>query len=259
MSPLMNPSNPPPAPSHSPAAGAPTLLSTPPLLEVKGLSKNFAVKQGMFGNTGSGVIRAVDNISFHIQRGETLGLVGESGSGKTTAGRTILRAMEPSSGEVWFRIGDGEAVDVVKLDKRSLRRFRRHAQMIFQDPYSSLNPRMTVRDIIAEPLVASGIAHGSELDDRVRLAASRCQLKLEHLRRYPHAFSGGQRQRIGIARALAVEPEFVVCDEAVSALDVSIQARSNPLMNVQKGLADYLFIAHDLGVVSTRSDAGVSV
>ncbi len=252
----MNPSNPPPAPLPPSAASAPTLLSAPPLLEVKGLSKNFALKQGMFGNTGPGVIRAVDNISFHIQRGETLGLVGESGSGKTTAGRSILRAMEPTSGEVLFRLDDGPAVDVTKLDKGSLRRFRRHAQMIFQDPYSSLNPRMTVRDIIAEPLVASGLARGSELDDRIRQTAARCQLKLEHLRRYPHAFSGGQRQRIGIARALVVEPEFVVCDEAVSALDVSIQAQIlNLLMDTQKefGLT-YLFIAHDLSVVEHVSD-----
>jgi peptide/nickel transport system ATP-binding protein len=255
MSPLMNPSNPPAASAPAPA-GPVAAAAQPPLLEVRGLTKNFAVRQGMFGNNGAGVIRAIDHISFTIQRGETLGLVGESGSGKTTAGRTILRAMEPSAGEVLFRIGDGPAVDVAKLDKRSLRSFRRHAQMIFQDPYSSLNPRMTVRDIIAEPLVASGLAHGSELDDRVRQAAMRCQLKLEHLRRYPHAFSGGQRQRIGIARALVVDPEFVVCDEAVSALDVSIQAQIlNLLMDTQKefGLT-YLFIAHDLSVVEHVSD-----
>ncbi len=251
----MSPSNPPPAatmPAPAPVAAAGAL----PLLEVKGLSKNFAVRQGMFGATGAGVIRAIDNVSFHIQRGETLGLVGESGSGKTTAGRAILRAVEPTSGEVFFHIDDGPAVDVIKLDKRAMRAFRRHAQMIFQDPYSSLNPRMTVRDIIAEPLVASGLARGSELDDRIRQAALRCQLKLEHLRRYPHAFSGGQRQRIGIARALVVEPEFVVCDEAVSALDVSIQAQIlNLLMDTQKefGLT-YLFIAHDLSVVEHVSD-----
>jgi peptide/nickel transport system ATP-binding protein len=250
MSQPMNPPSPlAAAPAASPNGGA-------PLLEVKGLTKNFPVRQGMFGATGAGVIRAVDNINFHIQRGETLGLVGESGSGKTTAGRAILRAIEPSSGEIVFRLGDNAAVDVTKLDKRTLRSFRRHAQMIFQDPYSSLNPRMTVRDIIAEPLVASGLARGAELDERVRQAAARCQLKLEHLRRYPHAFSGGQRQRIGIARALVVEPEFIVCDEAVSALDVSIQAQIlNLLMDTQKefGLT-YLFIAHDLSVVEHVSD-----
>ncbi len=173
----------------------------PRLLEVKGLTKSFNVRAGMFGR-GSGTVRAIDGVTFHILRGETLGLVGESGSGKTTTGRAILRAVEPTAGEVRFRMGPGEAVDIVKLDKPALRKFRRHAQMIFQDPYSSLNPRMTVRDIIAEPLVASGLARGAELDDRVRQAALRCQLKLEHLRRYPHAFSGGQRQAIGIARAL---------------------------------------------------------
>ena len=250
MSQSMNPSNPSPLPAPVAADGA------PPLLEVKHLSKNFAVRQGMFGNNSGGVIRAIDDISFHIQRGETLGLVGESGSGKTTAGRVILRAMDPTQGEVVYRLGDGPATDITQLDKQSLRKFRRHAQMIFQDPYSSLNPRMTVRDIIGEPLVASGLARGSELDDRIRQAAMRCQLKLEHLRRYPHAFSGGQRQRIGIARALVCEPEFVVCDEAVSALDVSIQAQIlNLLMDTQKeyGLT-YLFIAHDLSVVEHVSD-----
>jgi len=224
-------------------------------LEVNGLTKYFNVRHGMFGR-GSGQVRAVDNVSFFIERGETLGLVGESGSGKTTAGRTILRAIEPTGGEVRFKLGPNQAVDITRLNKPDLRQFRRHAQMIFQDPYSSLNPRMTVRDIIAEPLVASGLAKGSEVDDRVRQAAMRCQLKLEHLRRYPHAFSGGQRQRIGIARALVVEPEFVVCDEAVSALDVSIQAQIlNLLMETQKefGLT-YLFIAHDLSVVEHVSD-----
>jgi peptide/nickel transport system ATP-binding protein len=251
-----------PNPESPPANGNPglsaretALAERPRLLDVKGLTKNFNVKHGMFAS-GTGTVKAIDGISFYIQRGETLGLVGESGSGKTTAGRVILRAIEPTAGEVHFRLSDNQSVDITKLDKPTLRKFRRHAQMIFQDPYSSLNPRMTVRDIIAEPLVASGIAHGTELDDRVRLAAQRCQLKLEHLRRYPHAFSGGQRQRIGIARALVVEPEFVVCDEAVSALDVSIQAQIlNLLMETQKefGLT-YLFIAHDLSVVEHVSD-----
>jgi peptide/nickel transport system ATP-binding protein len=238
-------------PSENPATGG----SQPRLLEVNGLAKYFSVRQGLFGS-GTGHVRAIDGVSFFIERGETLGLVGESGSGKTTTGRAILRAFEPTAGEVKFRLGQGEPVDITKLDKPTLRKFRRHAQMIFQDPYSSLNPRMTVRDIIAEPLVASGLAKGSEVDDRVRRAAMRCQLKLEHLRRYPHAFSGGQRQRIGIARALVVEPEFVVCDEAVSALDVSIQAQIlNLLMETQQefGLT-YLFIAHDLSVVEHVSD-----
>jgi peptide/nickel transport system ATP-binding protein len=182
--------------------------------------------------------------------------VGESGSGKTTAGRTILRAFDPTEGEIIFHLQDGPAVDIAKLDSKKLRAFRRHAQMIFQDPYSSLNPRMTVRDIIAEPLVAGGVAKGDEVDERVRETARRCQLRLEHLRRYPHAFSGGQRQRIGIARALVVQPQFVVCDEPVSALDVSIQAQIlNLLMDMQQefGLT-YLFVAHDLSVVEHVSD-----
>ena len=225
------------------------------LLEVKDLAKHFQMRAGFLGR-GGGIVKAVDGVSFQIPRGQTLGLVGESGSGKTTAGRTILRAHDPTSGEVIFRLADEKSVDLAKLTKEELRAFRRHAQMIFQDPYSSLNPRMTVRDIIAEPLVASGIAQGDEVDERVRETARRCQLSLEHLRRYPHAFSGGQRQRIGIARALVVQPEFVVCDEPVSALDVSIQAQIlNLLMDMQQELGlTYLFVAHDLSVVEHVSD-----
>ncbi|MBP7693017.1 MAG: ATP-binding cassette domain-containing protein [Anaerolineales bacterium] len=225
------------------------------LLDVQNLAKHFRLRQGFLGR-GGGLVKAVDGVSFQITRGETLGLVGESGSGKTTAGRTILRAYDPTSGAVVFRLSDGKAVDLAQLSKAELRAFRRHAQMIFQDPYSSLNPRMTVRDIIAEPLVAGGVAHGAEVDERVRETARRCQLSLEHLRRYPHAFSGGQRQRIGIARALVVQPEFVVCDEPVSALDVSIQAQIlNLLMDMQQELGlTYLFIAHDLSVVEHVSD-----
>ena len=225
------------------------------LLEVKNLKKYFPLKQGFLGRS-AGTVRAVDGVSLHILQGETLGLVGESGSGKTTAGRTILRAFDPTEGEIIFHLQNGQPTDLAKLDSKELRAFRRHAQMIFQDPYSSLNPRMTVRDIIAEPLVAGGVAKGDEADERVREIARRCQLSLEHLRRYPHAFSGGQRQRIGIARALAVQPQFVVCDEPVSALDVSIQAQIlNLLMDLQKefGLT-YLFVAHDLSVVEHVSD-----
>lgn len=227
----------------------------PILLDVRNLAKHFTLRQGFLGR-GGGLVKAVDGVSFTITRGETLGLVGESGSGKTTAGRTILRAYEPTSGEVVFRLSDDKEVDLAKLSKEALRAFRRHAQMIFQDPYSSLNPRMTVRDIIAEPLVAGGVAQGAEVDERVRETARRCQLSLEHLRRYPHAFSGGQRQRIGIARALVVQPEFVVCDEPVSALDVSIQAQIlNLLMDMQAELGlTYLFVAHDLSVVEHVSD-----
>ena len=225
------------------------------LLEVKNLKKYFPLRHGFLGR-GAGTVRAVDGINLHILQGETLGLVGESGSGKTTAGRTILRAFNPTDGEIIFHLHDGPAIDIVKLESAELRAFRRHAQMIFQDPYSSLNPRMTVRDIIAEPLVAGGVAQGDEVDERVRETARRCQLSLEHLRRYPHAFSGGQRQRIGIARALVVQPQFVVCDEPVSALDVSIQAQIlNLLMDMQKELGlTYLFVAHDLSVVEHVSD-----
>ncbi len=225
------------------------------LLEVKNLKKYFPLRHGFLGR-GAGTVKAVDGVNLHILQGETLGLVGESGSGKTTAGRTILRAFNPTEGEIIFHLQAGPATDIAKLNSTELRAFRRHAQMIFQDPYSSLNPRMTVRDIIAEPLVAGGVAQGDEVDDRVREIARRCQLSLEHLRRYPHAFSGGQRQRIGIARALVVQPQFVVCDEPVSALDVSIQAQIlNLLMDMQKefGLT-YLFVAHDLSVVEHVSD-----
>lgn len=225
------------------------------LLEVRNLKKYFPLKQGFLGR-GAGTVKAVDGVSLHILQGETLGLVGESGSGKTTAGRTILRAFDPTEGEIIFHLQNGQPTDLAKLDNKELRAFRRHAQMIFQDPYASLNPRMTVRDIIAEPLVAGGVAKGDEVDERVREIARRCQLSLEHLRRYPHAFSGGQRQRIGIARALAVQPQFVVCDEPVSALDVSIQAQIlNLLMDLQQefGLT-YLFVAHDLSVVEHVSD-----
>jgi len=226
------------------------------LLEVKDLKKYFPVQRGLFGAVSGGVVKAVDGVTLYIEKGETLGLVGESGSGKTTLGRTILRAIEPTDGKVLFRLKEGEVIDVTALNKKELRAFRRHMQMIFQDPYSSLNPRMTVRDIIGEPLIANNIARGSELDDRVREVALRCRLSIEHLRRYPHAFSGGQRQRIGIARALVLNPEFIVCDEPVSALDVSIQAQ---ILNLLKDLQEefqltYLFIAHDLSVIEHISD-----
>jgi peptide/nickel transport system ATP-binding protein len=220
------------------------------LIEVQNLRKYFPIRRGAFGISKE-VVKAVDDISFFINRGETFGLVGESGSGKTTTGRLVLRGYSPTSGQTIYNLQGKEPVDLMKLGRKDLWEFRKHAQMIFQDPYSSLNPRMTVRDIIAEPLIATHSARGDEVTKRVSETALRCQLNIEHLRRYPHAFSGGQRQRIGIARALVLHPEFIVCDEPVSALDVSIQAQVlNLLKDLQEELnLTYLFIAHDLSVV----------
>jgi oligopeptide/dipeptide ABC transporter ATP-binding protein len=223
---------------------------TEPLVAVQELKVHFPISSGLFGRAQQ-YVKAVDGISFTIQRGETLGLVGESGSGKTTVGRTLLRAIDPTAGQIYF-YNEGQPIDIGALRGNTLRRFRPNMQMIFQDPYASLNPRMTVRDIIAEPLVATNVLRGRAVDERVRETAARCRLDLEHLRRFPHAFSGGQRQRIGIARALVANPQFIVCDESVSALDVSIQADIiNLLMDLQRDLGlTYLFIAHDLGVVA---------
>lgn len=223
-----------------------------PLLSIQNLKVHFPIKSGGFlRRKTTKYVRAVDGLSFNINKGETLGLVGESGSGKTTAGRAILRALDPTEGRVLFNL-DGTEVDLTQLEGKELRDFRRHMQFIFQDPFASLNPRMTVRDIIAEPLVANGVMSGEAVNERVREVAEKCRLNLEHLRRFPHAFSGGQRQRIGIARALVSDPKFIVCDESVSALDVSIQA---DILNLLKDLQDelgvtFLFIAHDLSVVA---------
>lgn len=221
-----------------------------PLLEVRNLKKYFPVRSGVFSRI-SAWVKAVDDISFEIYPGETLGLVGESGCGKTTVGRAILRLIEPTSGVV--RFGDE---DVLSLDSARLRQMRRHMQMIFQDPYSSLNPRMTVGAIISEPIRVHGLAKGPELDRRVNEILDRVGLSLSYASRYPHEFSGGQRQRIGIARALALNPQFIVCDEPVSALDVSIQAQIlNLLEDLQQqfGLS-YLFVSHDLNVVEHVAD-----
>ena len=221
------------------------------LLEIKDLKVHFPIRStSLFGGVTK-YVKAVDGVSFYIEKGETLGLVGESGSGKTTVGRSILRAIEPTEGQVTFNV-DGQMLDLAQLTNKELRVFRKHMQLIFQDPYSSLNPRMTVRDIIAEPLVAQKLVKGGEVDERVRDTAALCKLNLEYLRRFPHAFSGGQRQRIGIARALISRPQFVVCDESVSALDVSIQAEVlNLLVDLQAEFGfTYLFIAHDLSVVA---------
>ena len=220
------------------------------LLDVRGLKTWFPIRRGFFGKV-AGHVKAVDDVSFWIRRGETLGLVGESGSGKTTTGRTILRLTEPTAGEAVF---DGR--NVFDLDRGDLRALRRRAQIIFQDPYGSLNPRMTVGDAIREVLRVHRLARGRAARDRVRHLLETVGLLPSHSSRYPHEFSGGQRQRIGIARALSVEPDFIVCDEPVSALDVSVQAQVlNLLLDLQKqlGLA-YLFIAHDLSVIEHVSD-----
>ena len=221
------------------------------LLQIEGLKVHFPIRSTRLLGGVTKYVKAVDGVSFNIEKGETLGLVGESGSGKTTVGRAILRAINPTEGHISFSI-DGQMLDLAHLTDKEMRAHRKHMQLIFQDPYSSLNPRMTVRDIIAEPLVAQQLAKGKEVDERVRAAAAYCKLNVEYLRRFPHAFSGGQRQRIGIARALVSQPQFIVCDESVSALDVSIQAEIlNLLMDLQSEFGfTYLFIAHDLSVVA---------
>ena len=225
------------------------------LLRVRNLRKFFPVYSKGLIRKHIGTVKAVNDISFDVQSGETLGLVGESGCGKTTVGRSILRALDPTGGEVWFDTPAG-AVDLCTLPDKALKPLRTQMQMIFQDPYASLNPRMTVRQIVGEPLVIHGLAKGWELEDRVVAMLQKVGLKGEHASRYPHAFSGGQRQRIGIARALIMHPSLVVCDEAVSALDVSVQAQViNLLRDLQAELGlTYIFIAHNLAVVKHICD-----
>jgi peptide/nickel transport system ATP-binding protein len=225
------------------------------LLEVRGLKKYFPLKKGLLRRTVA-TLRAVDGVDLAIQAGETVGLVGESGCGKTTLGRTILRTHRPTTGEILFRKNDGSVADLAKLEGDSLRAIRPQIQMIFQDPQSSLNPRMTVLDIVSEPLVANRLAHGAERVARVKQVMEKVGLEIKHLRRYPHAFSGGQRQRIGIARALITNPSLIVADEAVSALDVSIRAQVlNLLQDLQQDFSlTYLFISHDLSVIQHISD-----
>jgi oligopeptide transport system ATP-binding protein len=221
------------------------------LVSVKNLTKEFVSKAGFFGRVRQSV-KAVSGVSFDIRRGETLGLVGESGCGKSTLGRSILRLIEPTSGQVIFK-----GKDITNLPSGEMRLLRRNMQIIFQDPYASLNPRMTVGEILAEPLEIHSLFKGKgEREERIRKLLDMCGLRRESVTRYPHEFSGGQRQRICIARALAVEPEFIVCDEPVSALDVSIQAQIvNLLQDLQKELGlTYLFIAHDLKVVEHISN-----
>ncbi|HSJ26006.1 MAG TPA: ABC transporter ATP-binding protein [Longimicrobiales bacterium] len=220
------------------------------LLDVRELKKHFPLRGGFFGRQ-YGAVRAVDGVTFWLGRGETLGLVGESGSGKTTAGRTLLRLIEPTAGRAVF---DGQ--DVFSMSRDELQRLRRRAQIVFQDPFASLNPRMTVGDTIREVLAVHKLARGRAAEARVRELLELVGLAPSHAERYPHEFSGGQRQRIGIARALSVEPDFIVCDEPVSALDVSVQAQ---VLNLLEELQDklglaFLFIAHDLSVVEHVSD-----
>ncbi len=226
-----------------------------PLLKIEELKLYYPVGRSGIFKKQVNTIKAVDNVTFNLQKGRSMGLVGESGCGKTSLGRAILRVVNPTSGKVMLCLEE-ETIDVTSLDRRDLKTVWRHMQMIFQDPYSSLNPRMTVRDIVAEPLVANNVAKGSELEELVIDMALKCGLDIEQLSRYPHAFSGGQRQRIGIARALILHPNFIVCDEPVSSLDVSVQAQIlNLLKELQKQLhLTYLFITHDLSVVAYTCD-----
>lgn len=232
------------------ASGPVVAPAAEPLLDVRHLQKHFPIRGGLLSRE-IGRVKAVNDVSFKLAKGEVVGLVGESGSGKTTAGRAILRLIEPSGGEVLFN-----GTDITKLGKQQLREYRRQMQIIFQDPFASLNPRMTVSDIIGEALEIHGLYPGAQRTERIANLLSKVGLRPEHMRRYPHEFSGGQRQRIGIARALAVDPSFIVADEPVSALDVSIQAQVvNLLQDLQEELGlTVLFIAHDLAVVEYICD-----
>ena len=229
-------------------------METNNLLEVHNLKKYFPIERGLLRRV-VGQVRAVDDVSLSIPAGKTLGLVGESGCGKTTLGRCVIRAIEPTDGQVLLRIDDRQA-DITGLDAKALRATRRHMQMVFQDPYASLDPRKTILDIVGEPLRVNKLARGEDLEQRVRQLVDLVGLDVKYLKRYPHAFSGGQRQRIGIARALSLHPSLIVCDEPVSALDVSVQAQIlNLLQDLQSEFAlTYLFIAHDLSVIQHISD-----
>lgn len=231
------------------------------LMEVKGLKKYFPIQKGLLRRT-VGYVKAVDDVSFFVREGETLGLVGESGCGKSTAGRSIIRLYEPTAGQILFKSralgteGKPKFVNLIDLKPEEMKIIRREISMVFQDPINSLNPRMTVSDIVAEPMVIHGLDNGRETEEIIIRLLERVGLRPDHLRRYPHEFSGGQRQRIGIARALSLNPRLVICDEPVSALDVSIQAQTlNLLQDLQKDFnLSYIFVAHDLSVVQHISD-----
>jgi peptide/nickel transport system ATP-binding protein len=231
------------------------------ILEVKGLKKYFPIQKGLMRRT-VGNVKAVDDVNFFVREGETLGLVGESGCGKSTAGRSIIRLYEPTAGQILFKSrtlatdGKTKVVNLLDLTPEEMKSIRKEISMVFQDPINSLNPRMTVSDIVAEPMVIHGLDIGRETEEIIVRLLERVGLRPDHLRRYPHEFSGGQRQRIGIARALSLNPSLVICDEPVSALDVSIQAQTlNLLQDLQKDFnLSYIFVAHDLSVVQHISD-----
>lgn len=225
------------------------------LLEVNNLKQHFPIHEGFFQRV-VGHIKAVDGVSFFIRENEALGLVGESGCGKTTVGRTLLRLYDPTDGEIWYTKADGTRINVAEISQKEMKPLRREMRMIFQDPFSSLNPRLTVKDLISEPLTIHGVAKGRELEDRVAALMTSVGLEPNYMRRYPHEFSGGQRQRIGLARTLSLSPRLIIADEPVSALDVSIQAQ---VLNLLQELKDelgltLLFIAHDLSVVEHMCD-----